>query len=94
MNRFGSKQKNDAQQDEQASTTTRQVLTKHIIHAVREHMPGLHNIDLARYTYERHSTNYPNSKFDVVIFDTKDKAIFNGREAQDGRMAIWYTDPV
>jgi hypothetical protein len=64
-------------------------LTKSLIHSINEHMNEFSARDLTTYQFERRHSSYPDAKSDIVIYNGADEVVYHGREANDGRVAIW-----
>jgi hypothetical protein len=77
------------QSQESFGSGQRYPLTKDLIRSVREHMEEFNRVDMSPYRFERRHSFYPDAKSDIVIYDSQEKVAFHGREANDGRVAIW-----
>jgi hypothetical protein len=89
MGTFNSTASERGQTSGEPGSAHRGRLTKHMIEAARDHFNGLRGVDMSRYDVERRHSNYPDSKSDLVIYNTEDQAVLRGREFHDGRMAFW-----
>jgi hypothetical protein len=64
-------------------------LTKSMTQVIRRHFSELEKKDLSSYTFERRRSSYPDTKSDLIIYDSDSKPVLNGREASDGRVSFW-----
>lgn len=90
MNLLGSmRSKMSGQTQEKFGLGERSPLTKDLIRSIRDHMNEFYRTDLSKYKFERRHSDYPDARSDFVIYDLEDKVVLHGREARDGRIAIW-----
>ncbi|MGE0688435.1 MAG: hypothetical protein AB7P33_16955 [Dehalococcoidia bacterium] len=90
MNLLGSmRTKMSGQTQEKFGEGERYPLTKDLIRSIREHMNEFYRTDLSKYRFERRHSDYPDAKSDIVIYDPEERVAFHGREARDGRVAVW-----
>ena len=81
--------KMSGQTQEQFGSGQRFPLTKSLMRSICEHMNELYGTDLSHHKFERRSSDYPQAKSDIVIYDADDNVAFYGRESNDGRVAVW-----
>ncbi|MPZ49441.1 MAG: hypothetical protein GEU75_09120 [Dehalococcoidia bacterium] len=68
----------------------RKNLTSDLIRDLKQQFAGIGRKDLSAYTFERHSTHYPDARADISIFDAEGDLVIVGREYSGGRAMLWF----